>query len=421
MLNELLRIVPRDALNIALVFALAFFIGLEREEHKQRGTGYQFGGVRTFPLVGLISYALALLSSQQLIPWAFGFVVVGGFLLLSYHRKLTADAPSGMTTEMSALATYVVGGLVQREHYWIASTIAVLSVLLLELKSALEGLTRKVASSEIITVAKFLVLSVVILPMVPNTDFTRFHVNPFKTWVVVVAVSGVSFASYVLQRVLKGRGGVMLSAVLGGAYSSTVTTVVLARQSKREAKPNLFAGSILAASGVMYARLVLLLAFFDGALARALAPTFAALSLLAIGIGVLISRRGDERSVGAQAPTEPRNPLELRTAFLFASAFVAILVLTHLAREYLGRLGLYALAAVMGVTDVDPFILGIAQGGAVATPLKLAGAAVTIAAASNNVIKAIYAFSFADRVTGRRSVGALIGLAILGLVPLLWI
>lgn len=420
MLNELLRIVPRDALDIALVFAMAFFIGLEREEHKQQATTYSFGGVRTFPLVGLVSYALALLSSPPLIPWAVGFVVVGAFLLLSYHRKLTDDAPSGMTTEISALATYVVAGLVQREHYWLASTMAVLSVLLLELKSALEGLTRKVASSEIITVAKFLVLSVVILPMVPNADFTRFHVNPFKTWVVVVAVSGVSFASYVLQRALKGRGGVVLSAVLGGAYSSTVTTIVLARQAKRENKPNLFAGSVLAASGVMYARLVLLLAFFDGALARRLAPAFTGLSLVAIGTGILISRRGDERSAAAQASTESRNPLELRTAFVFATAFVVIVVLTDLARDYLGRVGLYALAAIMGVTDVDPFILGIAQSGATATPLRLAGAAVIIAASSNNVAKAIYAFVVADRVTGKRSVGLLIGLAILGLVPLLW-
>src|ERR1017187_6667431 len=86
------------------------------------------------------------------------------------------------------------------------------------------SLTRLVASNEIVTVAKFLVLAVVILPIVPNKELTRFHINPFKTWLVVVAVSGVSFASYVLQRLLKKRGGVMLSAVLGGAYSSTLTT-----------------------------------------------------------------------------------------------------------------------------------------------------------------------------------------------------
>ena len=119
--------VPLDALNIALVLALAFFVGLEREEHKQREAPYAFGGVRTFPLIGLVSYALALISTATLAPWAIGFTVVGGFMLLSYHRKLPAEPPAGMTTEISALATYVLGGLVQREHYWIATTLGVLS------------------------------------------------------------------------------------------------------------------------------------------------------------------------------------------------------------------------------------------------------------------------------------------------------
>jgi hypothetical protein len=113
MLEELLPLVPPDALKIALVLALAFFVGLEREEHKQREAAYAFGGVRTYPLIGLVSYALALISPALLVPWAIGFAVVGGFMLLSYRRKLAAEPPSGLTTEISALVVYVVGGLVQ--------------------------------------------------------------------------------------------------------------------------------------------------------------------------------------------------------------------------------------------------------------------------------------------------------------------
>ena len=202
-MDELLPLVPPDATKIVLVLALALFVGFEREEHKQRAATYSFGGVRTFPLIGLLSYALALIAMPQLVPWAIGFAVVGVLMALSYQRKLSADSPAGLTTEISALATYAIGGLVQREFYWIATTVAVVCVLLLELKKGLEGLTKHIASTEIITVAKFLVLAVVILPIVPARDFTRFHLNPFKTWLVVVAVSGVSFASYVLQRVLK--------------------------------------------------------------------------------------------------------------------------------------------------------------------------------------------------------------------------
>ncbi len=420
MLGELLGFVPRDARDLALVLALAFFLGLEREEHKQREPAHAFGGVRTFPLIGLVSFALAFLSGTQLTLWALGFAVVGGFMMLLYHRKLALNPPAGLTTEMSALATYVVGGLVQREQYWIATTIAVLAVLLLELKAGLEGLTKRVASTEIITVAKFLVLSVVILPIVPDRDFTRFQLNPFKTWIVVVAVSGVSFASYVLQRVRKDRGGVMVSAILGGAYSSTLTTVVLARQAKAEARPNLFAGSILTASGVMYVRLVLLIALFNRSLALALAPAFTALALLGALVGWIVSRRTDERASSPRQPNEAKNPLELRAAFVFALVFVVVLVLTKLSHAYLGHAGLYTLAALMGVSDVDPFILGLAQGRAAATPLRIAAAAIVVAASSNNIVKAIYAYSFADRATGRRSFALLIGLAVAGLTPLAW-
>jgi uncharacterized membrane protein (DUF4010 family) len=420
MLDAILPLVPPDVLKIALVLALAFFVGLEREDHKQREASYAFGGVRTFPLIGLVSYALALLSTPDLTPWAIGFAVIGALMLLSYQRKLSGEPRAGLTTEVSALATYVVGGLVQREDYWIATTISVLSVLLLELKKGLEGLTRRFASNEIITVAKFLVLSVVILPIVPDREFTPFHLNPFNTWLVVVVVSGVSYASYVLQRLFEQRGGVILSALLGGAYSSTVTTVVLARQSHRDSRPNLFAGSTLAASGVMYARLVLLIAFFDRSLAAALAPHFIALAAIGGLAGWRIAHGGDGAKASVPSAREVRNPLELWAALLFALALVAILVLVGLARDHLGRAGLFGLAAIMGVADVDPFVLGVAQGGG-GTPLRVAAAAIAIAAASNNVIKAIYAYSFSDRETGRRSLILLLGFALLGLAPLVWL
>ncbi len=419
--REFLADVPRDAVKIAVVFALAFLIGLEREEHKQLDATYSFGGIRTFPLIALVSYALALMSTPLLVPWSIGFAVIGGLMLLSYHHRLESQPPRGITTEITALATYVIGGLVEHERYWIATTLAVLSVLLLELKRGLEDLTRHIASDEIVTVTKFLAISVVLLPIVPDRDLTRFQINPFKTWLVVVGVSGVSFASYVVQRLLEGRGGLILSAVLGGAYSSTVTTVVLAKRAKEESRPNLFAGSILTASGVMYARLVLLVAFFNRTLAARLAPAFAGLAVLGILAGWVVSNRPDGARAVQKQRQAPKNPLELGSAFLFAAIFVLILVLTHLAREFLGRAGLYSLAAIMGVTDVDPFILGLTQMSPLSTPLRLAVAAIVIAAASNNVIKGIYAYAFADRATGRKSLSLLFALALVGLVPLVWV
>jgi uncharacterized membrane protein (DUF4010 family) len=403
-----------------VVLILSFFIGLEREEHKQRETDYAFGGVRTFPLIGLLSYSLALISSQ-ITPWVVGFAAIAGFMLVSYRYKVSQSPKAGITSEMSGLTTYLMGGLIYQERYWIAATIAVMSVLLLELKKFLEDLATHVEPGEITTATKFLLLSVVILPIIPDHEFSSFQINPFKTWVIVVAVSGISYGSYLLQRLFKDRGGVFLSALLGGFYSSTVTTVVLAKRAKEDPHPSLFAGSILSACSIMYARIALLVALFNRALAEAIALPFLGLVILGGGAGWLISRRADTAGAQRAERSDPRNPLELETALLFAVLFVGIVVITQLAREHLGKPGLYGLAGLMGVTDVDPFILGITQSKDAALPVHVAAAAIVIAAASNGVAKAGYALWFADRKTGRLTAILLGALAAAGFLPLLWI
>lgn len=418
---DLYRFLPPEAVKIVLVLFLSFLVGAEREEHKTAAGGYSFGGVRTFPLIGLIGYSIALLSGTQLIPVTVGFFVIGGFLLLSYWHKLTRAETAGITSEMSGLTTYLVGALVYYDHLWIATALSVASLLLLELKTALESIATRTAPQEILTFAKFLLLTAVILPILPNQPFTRFHLNPFKTWLVVVAVSTVSYGSYVLQRVTKETGGVVLAAFLGGAYSSTVATVAMSRRAAREQRPHLFAGGILIASGVMYLRLVALLALFNRALAGMLAPAFLALAVAAIATGWFWSRRPDAISSTIRREFEPGNPLDLKAAFLFAAFFIAMLVATQLVTTYLGRAGVRILAAIMGVTDVDPFIMGMTQAAGTLTPLNVAASAVLIAAASNNVVKGIYSFCLADRHTSRQSLSFLVGLALAGLVPLFWI
>ncbi len=233
-------------------------------------------------------------------------------------------------------------------------------------------------------------------------------------------MSGVSYGSYVLLRLTKGSGGIILAAFLGGAYSSTVTTVAMARRSAAEGQPHLFSGATLIASGMMYLRLAILLSLFSHDLMAMLAPQFLALGALAIAAGWLWSRREDENVPKLKQQTEPKNPLELSAAFLFALLFLGMLVVTHLAVTYLGNTGVYALAAVMGVSDVDPFIMGMTQEAGKQAPLTTAAAAITIAAASNNVAKAAYAYSLSPRRTGIMSLTLLLGLAALGLVPLLW-
>ena len=416
MSHTLIQLIPKQGAEIVLVLFLSFLIGSEREEQKGSTNQYRFGGVRTFPLLGLFGYTLSLVSEQSLLLPAAGLIVVGAFLWQSYRYKLEREALAGTTTELSGLVTYAIGILISREHFWVATAVTVIGVALLELKTSLESFSRRLPGQEILTFIKFLLLSAVILPIVPNQTYGTFGFNPFKVWLVVVAVSAISYGSYLLQ--VRTKGGVLVSALLGGAYSSTVTTVVLARRAREQCRPHLYSGAMLAASGVMYLRVLALLGLFNGQLLHRLGLPFLLLAALGIAGGYFWTQRPDEGSSKAEQPLVPNNPLELGAAFLFAAIFVAVLFITHVALLYLGRAGLYTLAAIMGVTDVDPFILSLAEPGSSLTSPTLAAGAIVIAVASNNFIKGIYACSFGDRSTGRQGLALLTALALLGLLPM---
>lgn len=422
MIPQPLNFFSSDVFKLFLVFFLSFLIGLEREEWKSLSGKYAFGGVRTYPLIGLIGYCLASLSNGEKFPLAAGFIVIGSLMLLSYWHKIQSSQGSGLTTEMVGLATYLVGALVYHDQVWMASTLVITSLLLLELKSVLEGLAHQFSPEDILTFTKFLFLTAVILPILPNQNFGEFEINPFKTWLIVVAVSAISYSSFILQKIFKDQGGIIVTALLGGAYSSTVTTVALAKQSTRTQHPHRYSGAILMASGVMYLRLALLISLFNPDLGKKLILPFIVLSLVAIVGGLFWSLKGDSSPlISEDNKAHPsQNPLELKAAFLFAFLFILMVIITHYTASYLGRKGLYVLAGIMGVSDIDPFILGISQSAGQSTPLSVAGGAILIAASSNNLIKGIYAFSFSDRQTGKQSFGLLFALAVMGLVPLIF-
>jgi len=419
--DKFLHVLPPEGVKILLTLFLCFLIGLEREERRASGQRYSFGGIRTFPLIGLIGYAMGLLSGEQLLPLITGFAVIGAFLWLSYRHKLESYNEAGVTTEMSGLVTYVVGALVSRDQLWIATTLAVLSILLLELKEFLESLSTRIPATEILTFTKFLLLTFVILPIVPDKDFGPFAVNPFRAWLIVVAISGVSYGSYLLEKAAKGKGGVRLAALLGGAYSSTFTTFVMARHAREAKTPHCYSGAILLASGVMYFRFLALIAFFNIELMRRLALPFLILGAIGVAGGWAWSNLPDGGEKGADAGYLTKNPLELASAFSLAVVFVAMLVATNFALVHLGRGGIYGLAVLSGLAPVDPFIMGLTQTAGKLTSLGLAAAGVVVAAASNNFAKALVAVALADSKTGRQTLFLLLGLTAMGLLPLLWV
>jgi len=421
--EQFVQFLPTEGIKIVLVLFLAFLIGLEREEHKASPLHYSFGGIRTFPLIALIGYSIALLTGRQLLPEILGFLVVGGFLMLSYWHKISnrqADEMPGVTTELSGLVTYLVGSLVCHDYFWIATTLTVASMLLLELKEVLEGLTKRIAPLEIFTFTKFLLLTAVVLPVLPNQAFGRFLINPFKTWLVVVAVSTVSYASYLLLQFTK-ESGIQLSAVLGGIYSSTATTVALAKRSARGAHPHLFAGSILLASAFMYLRLIILVGIFNWRLMQLLAGPFLALAAAAAATGLLWARRSDGPPEELQREFHHANPLEMKAAFFFAGLFLAILIVTKLVFSYLGNRGAYLLGAVIGFADVDPFIMSMTQTGGLTEQLSVSAGAIVLATASNNLAKGLYASFFGSRSAGREGLVLMILLSLAGLLPLFWL
>jgi uncharacterized membrane protein (DUF4010 family) len=422
--DKLLQMFPAEGVKIVTTLFLCFLIGLEREEHRASFEGkrrYSFGGVRAFPLIGLIGYSMALISGTQLLPLTAGFVVVGAFLWLSYRHKLETTAEPGVTTELSGLATYVVGVLVSRDQFWIATTLAILAALLLELKDFLENLATKIPGEEIFTFTKFLLLTCVILPIVPDRGYTSFDLNPFKTWLIVVAICGVSYGSYLLEKVSKGKGGIRLAAVFGGAYSSTFTTFAMAKRARTVKTPHSYSGGILMASGVMYFRFLVLVGLFNGALFRQLLVSFLVLGAIGVAGGWAWSELPDDAERGSDADYLTKNPLELVSAFSLAIVFALMIVATNYAAMRLGRQGIYGLAAITGLAPVDPFIMGLTQTAGKMTPLALAVGGIVVAAASNNFAKAFIALVFADPKTGKQSLLLLLGLTAVGLLPLLWI
>jgi uncharacterized membrane protein (DUF4010 family) len=413
--DALISSLPPEVFGFVLTLGLSLLIGFEREEHEPEG----IGGVRTFPILGLGGFLLIAGFPDTALPFALGLVVMGGLVAMSHWFSLKQGEP-GITTEAAALLTFTIGGCAAKGLYWIAIATGIVTVILLHEKRRLEGLANALPRHEMRTLLRFLLLTAVILPVVPNRDFTAFEINPFKLWLVVVAVSGVSYVSYLLRLWWGEDRGLIMAGLLGGAYSSTVTTVVLARQSKKRLPcATGFAGAIVAATGMMYLRLWILLLLFAAPLAYRLTGIFWGLGLGAVIVGALLARSLVVDNGCEIEPDRRRrdgNPLEMTSAFTFAVIFLAVLVATRAVAEQFGNTGVLVMAAIMGAADVDPFILGLTQTGGAGLDPGTAALAVVIASAVNNLMKGIYAVVFGSPRTGRLSFAILTATGALSVV-----
>ncbi len=400
---------------MALAVGLALFVGLAFEEVYKQEERSSPGGVRTFPLLALCGALLYLIDPDRALAFIAGLVALALWLQSHLRRAASADGAPTLIIPVANLIAYLLGPIALAQPPWMAVAASVAAVLFIGTREELHGLIRIVPRHELLTAGKFLILVGIILPLVPDQPVTSATpLTPYHVWLAVVAVCTLSYFSYLLQNYVAAQNLRWLPAVMGGLYSSTATTVVLAKRLREAAvaQPDLSAG-IIAATAVMYLRLGIVTAVFDPRLAWALVPALSAGFAAGAVLAIYEWRRTIERqSEGLRLPAP--NPLQVSTAITFAVIFVVVSLLTEWIRKAFGQTGIMVLAALVGATDIDPFVINIAQGGVSGLSVTTLAGAIMIAASANNLAKAAYALGFGGMASARRPAFMLVLLALLG-------
>lgn len=386
-------------------------VGLEREYRQQRSQEQEFGGIRTFALLGLVGAVAAHLAARL------GAVIfIGAYLGIILLLWVSILAPAlreghqeGITTEVAALIVPLLGAMVIWDEAQIAGALGVITALLLALKPRLHRLARRMSAGDLRATLEFSLITAVILPLLPNRGFGPFGViNPFAIWTLVVLVSGISFLGYTLMKFVGAARGIGLIGVLGGLVSSTATTVGFANQSKRQARlSRVLAVGILLSSCVMYVRVAVEIGVVNASLLRYVLPPLAVMLLVGLAWAAALHRRLEEGSEAGPAEVELSNPLRLGAAVGFGVLFTVVIVAVRAASEYLGSAGVFAASALAGITDVDSITLSVAElalGGQLQA--RVAARAILLAAAVNTVAKGVMA-----SVLGSPSLRRLVGYA----------
>jgi uncharacterized membrane protein (DUF4010 family) len=392
------NLAPLDvAGRLGLAIAMAVFMGLAFEGVYKREQHTSPGGIRTFPMLAALGAMLWLLNARSQLPFIGGLAAVAIWLYAHIQRAgSTDDARPSLMIPTANLLAYTFGPLALTQPPWITVAAAVTAVLLLEGRERLHRLVLQVAPDEVFTLGKFLILVGIVLPLVPNHPVVAWTpISPFQVWLALVAISTLSYASYLLQRYLPSRSGALFPAILGGIYSSTATTVTLARRQRQAgvAQTDIAVGIVLA-TAMMYLRIDVVVALFNLPLASLLLPALLALFALATLISLWQWHQRQRAATLAMTRVTPANPLQLGTALTFALLFVVVALASAWVSTSFGQRGVYALAVITGTTDINPFVLSLAQGGVTDMSLRALATAILIAVASNNVLNAGYALLF---------------------------
>lgn len=392
-------------------------VGVERQRSGHAtGPEARLGGIRTFTLLGTLAGIAGFLTeagfaiaAALLVSGALALVVAG------YVRASKSDIDA--TTEVAALVVVGAGVLAGIGQLRLSAALTTITVLLLAEKPRLHGLVSSLDEPTMLAAARFAVMSVVILPLLPEGPFGAAPgIKPRDLWMLVLLFSGMSFVGFIAQR-LSGAAGYPLTGLLGGLVSSTSVTLTFARLSKSHlTQQATLATGAVAASTVLFLRVAVAVAVLDAALlpvlARYLAAPFVA-GLVAVGLSWR-SLRGDRAE-----PDGVKNPLQLKNAIELALLFQVVLYAVYYVRQWVGDSGLMVTGFVLGLTDVDALTLSMTRSVATGIAIEMACRAILVGIIANSIMKAIIAFAIGARRFAWHAGAALAAMASAGAAALL--
>ncbi len=399
--------IDKDLVAFLVTIVFSFLVGLEVRSYREYfHSRFEFGSIRTLTFTGLLGFVFFKIN---LYLYIVGFISLTLFFLLFYYFKLKENKASIVTFLVEAI-TYSFGPLSLIKPFWFIALIFVILIFGLNVKKFYPKITQKIDIYEIETFAKMVLLSAVILPLLPKTKLPYIELSPFKIWLIVVVISAISYIGYILQKYIFSNKGYFLTGLAGGAYSSTATTVVLASKATQNCLNSITAG-IIGATAVMYFRLIIIAYIFNHQVASKIFIPYIVLGIFGILISIFYLKK--DLSIQKSEYVDS-NPLELKTAFIFAFLFIAMIVITKFIHAHFGNLGLEILSFIIGFTDIDPFILSLLTGKFTIT-ISLIAKLIFIATASNNFLKAGYSYFFSKK----RCIISTIWLIVFGIINLI--
>ncbi|MBB3332085.1 uncharacterized membrane protein (DUF4010 family) [Halomonas campaniensis] len=408
----------QTAIELAVALMLGALIGIERGwVAREQKSGERIAGIRTHALVGLLGGIAALLT-EALVAWAFPllFLAVAAIGLVAWRARVTEHRDYSITGLIGLLLTFCFGAIAVAIDLALATACAVITAVILDNKREIHGLLNKLQAHELDAGLKLLMITVVMLPLLPNQGMGPGAVlNPYEIWWMVVLIAAISFVGYFAIRVGGPEKGILFTGLFAGLSSSTALTLHFARQSRRTPELDaLLSAGILLACGTMFPRILIYAAVIHPALLpRLLLPTLVMGALLYLP-ALLIWRR-HRLAARVERPTPIQNPLELRTALLFGALLALIMLLGEWLREWLGQAGIYLLAAASGLADVDAITLSLTRMSLERIDAPTAVLGIVIAAAVNNLVKAGLAAGFGTPRTGWRVGGPMLASLAAGL------